>query len=188
MQEKLNEIIGFCNKRMTHIPKEELKMSSKIQRSHYIRGTRSDYELATKGMKPICNISGINDSTGLWLVHPINCKIIHLFRYEKRDPFEAIYTWTETSYDPNAKTGFSSSGRKIVRLGKKTYYLARIVASTFVNNDDPQVKTIVVHKNGDKRDCRASNLDWVSKNDLSAYKKNHRPLKLNLKPKNKANS
>ena len=157
----------------------------KIKRTHYFRGTKADFDLATEGMRPISNIPGINDGVGFWLVHPITCTIIHLFRYEKRDPFEAIYTWTETSYDPNAKTGFSSSGRKIVRLGKKTYYLARIVASTFVNNDDPQVKTIVIHKNGNKRDCRASNLVWISPKELNSYRKNAVPrLKLNLKPKN----
>lgn len=75
----------------------------------------------------------------------------------------------------NDKTGrilkfyVKPSGYKQVQLGRKTIpqYIHRLVAQAFIPNIDnkPQVN----HKNGNKGDNRAINLEWVtaSENDLA---------------------
>ena len=46
----------------------------------------------------------------------------------------------------------------------------RVVALQFVHNPDPARKLFVNHKNGNKNDCRACNLEWVTakENDTHA--------------------
>lgn len=160
---------------------------TKIHRSPYYYGTERDFQMAIQGMKPIANIRGVNDGVWRYWIHPITCKIVHLLNCEQKPRFEPVYTWMETTYDPTSQTGFSS-GRKVVRIGEKTFYLSRLIASTFVDNDNPREKTIVFHKNRDQRDCQASNLEWISRTELSSYRKRPQRLKLYLKPQKPSNN
>ena len=43
-----------------------------------------------------------------------------------------------------------------------TQYIHRLVALQFVPNDDPENKTYINHKNGNKRDNSISNLEWCT--------------------------
>jgi hypothetical protein len=71
-------------------------------------------------------------------------------------------------------TGIGSAGYPKVRLSRlglrKMELVHRLVAEAFIPNPDglPEVN----HKNGDKTDCRVSNLEWASKSDnqLHAYR------------------
>ena len=58
------------------------------------------------------------------------------------------------------------NGYLSVRLSKngkrKTYLVHRVVAFTWIPNDEPTVKTIVNHKNELKHDCRVENLEWCT--------------------------
>jgi len=53
---------------------------------------------------------------------------------------------------------------------RKRLQVHRLVALQFVHNPDPARKLYVNHKNADKNDCRACNLEWVTakENDTHA--------------------
>ena len=61
----------------------------------------------------------------------------------------------------------NSTGYNMICLfgknGRKAYYIHRLVAAHFVDN--PLNKKEVNHKNGDKLDNRASNLEWVTRSE-----------------------
>lgn len=48
---------------------------------------------------------------------------------------------------------------------KKTMYVHRVIADTFVSNDDPENRTICDHINRVRTDNRACNLRWASKSE-----------------------
>lgn len=49
-----------------------------------------------------------------------------------------------------------------VTVGGKRTSIHRLVAKSFVHNDDPERKTIVNHLDGNKRNNAASNLEWAT--------------------------
>ena len=74
------------------------------------------------------------------------------------------------------KYRYTSSGRyarvylRCDDTGKrKDFYVHRIVASLFCENDNPAVKTQVDHKNNITSDNSAENLWWVSPEDNRRY-------------------
>lgn len=73
----------------------------------------------------------------------------------------------------NRKTGrilngsINNSGYRTVHIkhSDKPEFVHRLVAETFVPNDDPFHKTDVNHKDGNKLNNRVENLEWVSRSD-----------------------
>lgn len=69
------------------------------------------------------------------------------------------------------KSKISAKGYTIIQLisdltnDYKTYNISRLVALTFVVNDDPVNKTVVSHIDRDKLNNNASNLEWISSSD-----------------------
>lgn len=70
----------------------------------------------------------------------------------------------KTVYGKIKDFGKNNRGYLMVNLykGNKAKYRSvhRIVAEVFVHNDDPAVKTIVNHKDEDKTNNHADNLEW----------------------------
>ena len=64
------------------------------------------------------------------------------------------------------KGNLKRNGYLTVDLSKeykvKTISIHRLVAKAFCKNDNPEVKTQVNHKNANKQDNRAENLEWVT--------------------------
>nr|WBF70927.1 hypothetical protein [Megavirus caiporensis] len=57
----------------------------------------------------------------------------------------------------------------------------RLVAETFIKNDDPENKIVVNHINGDKYDCRVSNLEWTTYADNAQHAVNNELTPKNIK-------
>lgn len=71
------------------------------------------------------------------------------------------------------KANIKRNGYLSVDLSKeykvKTISIHRLVATAFCENDNPEVKTQVNHKNANKQDNRAENLEWVTPKENIAH-------------------
>ena len=74
------------------------------------------------------------------------------------------------------KETLMKNGYKCVTLKGKQYYIHRVVAIQWIENDDPENKTQVDHVNHDRSDNRLQNLRWctASENQINktSYAKN----------------
>ena len=158
---------------------------NEIVRSPYYRGTIRDFKSEITGMAPIKGVQGVNENGTTYWVHPTNSTIIHLIRIEDHCPFEKVYVWTKTAYDPHITRGYNGSGNKVVKIAGKTRLLHNIIAATFVSRASAQ-QTQVIHRDGDKRNNDYRNLMWVSPREYAEYRKQRLclPLKLNIRKKN----
>ncbi len=60
---------------------------------------------------------------------------------------------------------------------RKKFYIHRLVAMMFIENNNPDIKNNVNHKDGNKLNNRAENLEWVtsSENQIHAIKTGLKP-------------
>lgn len=152
-------------------------MEKQIIRSGLLIGTKADFERVIRGMSAIRGVPGINEGKVEFWISPETASVVHLVRVEDRTPLEDWFYFYMTLYNPRGR-GFTKSGHKIIRLGRKTYELPLLLALTFVPCDDSN--KVVGFKNGNRRDLRASNIVWVSR--AEAHKRKRKviiKLKLN---------
>ena len=74
------------------------------------------------------------------------------------------------------KESLNSSGYVQVHLNCDTYYKHRIVATQFLPNDEPLIKTDVDHINHDRSDYHLQNLRWVSHKENLQNKSSYKSI------------
>lgn len=128
-------------------------------RKAYTKGLKADFTKAIKGLKKIPV-----DYIDAW-ISPDGLKIIQLKKSNNDE-----YVWLESivTYDH----GINNAGYKLVGLGPMTELLHRLVAKTYVKNDNPVRKTEVNHIDHNKLNNDYQNLEWVTheENMIKAYK------------------
>lgn len=68
-------------------------------------------------------------------------------------------------------------GRRQVKVNKKRYQLHRIVASTFLLNDSPIIKKVVMHMDSNPLNNNLSNLKWGTQSENLSDPKRKQALK-----------
>lgn len=64
-----------------------------------------------------------------------------------------------------SKNGYCYNNLQDENKKEKAFRVHRLVATTFITNDDPKNKTQVNHINGDKTNNCVNNLEWISASD-----------------------
>lgn len=54
---------------------------------------------------------------------------------------------------------------------RKTYRVDKLVAGSFCDNDDPENKKRIIHKNNVETNCMASNMQWATDEEYDLHKK-----------------
>lgn len=72
------------------------------------------------------------------------------------------------------KEGVKNNGYIRVYLNGVSYYKHRIIATQFIPNDKPLIKTEVDHINHDRKDYHIINLRWVSAKENNKNKSSHK--------------
>lgn len=148
--------------------------TQKRTHSPYYYGTQEDLtKKINTGFKLIKGCPWVNKDTtkDAWLLHPDTCTILHVKGIKGYGAHKGEFYWTEHTYDGYENKWFNNCGYLMCNVGGKTVLLHRIMAETFVPNDDPENKTYVQHivaTGHKKRMNMASNLRWVTKEEKNA--------------------
>ena len=91
----------------------------------------------------------------------------------------AIYsTYKNELLKPSPQSnGYLQTGFRLDDGSYKRLLVSRLVALQFTYNPDPESKVQVNHINGNKRDCRVRNLEWLTNTE-----NNHHARKIGLMP------
>lgn len=71
---------------------------------------------------------------------------------------------------------YTQDGHPCVTWGHRPHPIKRLVAELFIDN--PEGFDCVVNIDGDKLNCKADNLKWISRKDIKVYKPAHNSLQL----------
>lgn len=74
----------------------------------------------------------------------------------------------------------NNTGRIQVMINKKRYQLHRIVASTFLLNDSPSIKKVVMHLDSNPLNNNVSNLKWGTQSENLSDPKRKQALKASV--------
>ena len=81
----------------------------------------------------------------------------------------------DNGYEPSES--YNNKGYIQVNLNRKNYGKHVVVASQWIENDDPEHKTQVDHINHDRTDYHIENLRWVTPSQNSQNRSSHRGVK-----------
>ena len=109
---------------------------------------KTSYNILPEGMFVLFKSGGFNK------YHP---EMGNAFPYIQNTKTLNILSLTSTDYYGYIKCNITLPSKKGVFIA-----MHRIVAEAFIENDMPDKKILVDHKNGDSLDYRVSNLRWVT--------------------------
>lgn len=153
-------------------------MRSKLQTTN-----EKEFLEAVKDMKPIVGVNGINEQYNQIFISPDAKRMIQI---KYLDYYNETITWFYCTIDNDCS--YNHNGYKLVKAAGKVFLLHRAIACTFCEN--PNGYKEVNHKDGNKKNNCASNLEWVTRSmnvkhawDNGLIKKPVKKLKLNIKYK-----
>lgn len=112
------------------------------------KGTASDFVRAINGLKKIPSIENAYIAK--------NARTFVTLDSVNLSGSEIEYKWTLHYINP--ETAYTSKGYKLVTIFGRKYALHRLIAETYIPR--PPHAMQVIHKDGDKTNNKASNLDW----------------------------
>ncbi len=112
------------------------------------RGTGADFSRAILGLKKIPSIENAYIAK--------NARTFVTLDSVDLSGAEIEYKWTLHYINP--ETAYTSKGYKLITIFGRKYALHRLIAETYIPR--PANAMQVIHKDGDKTNNKASNLDW----------------------------
>ena len=92
------------------------------------------------------------------------------------DGKETSYSVSDEGFIRNDKNNFISNGvlnncgYRIFKINNRTYLVHRLVATYFVENDEPDFKKEIDHIDGNKDNNKATNLRWCTRSENLLFK------------------
>lgn len=142
-------------------------MEQEKKRRETKKRDRQKYEYVTWDVIPIESVAIVSSEHSCYLVSPLG----DIFSYDirtdkllKMHPYEAVGPVRNVGGYYYIKIGYQKV--KLTIFGKeKKFFVHRLVAMCFCENDDPKHKDEVDHKDSNRRNNRRDNLEWVSKKE-----------------------
>ena len=133
-----------------------------------------------KDIKKVDVADVIDPTTGKLFVENMEKDLYYLYKTgcpheilkDQGNIFPGVYSvrskkWLSLHPDPNLYVKFTVDLENKKSNSRKKITLHRIVAAAFIENNDPERKKVVDHKNNRKYDYKLENLRWLTQSENS---------------------